>query len=975
MNFLSYETNRLVEIMSNMGEIPTIHGTELLVFEDMDDELINYISRFSVLKNHENIRQILQWKYNMMLGKKDDKEKTKDGIPLSGLKIESSNKLYNFIFDQKNTLLNLKEPIKIILFRSGESGKHLINILKKSQNINISILLNPTDDSKSWYYAAREFNAPGIPSAGKALIALAKDNQVRELLTTRIRTTEQILHNVDHHYFNFFLQQLENPADKIQLLPCFRKAFDAAMKISSNKRELINEYLKAFWDEFMKRIEKNPNIIFPFNNIPLRSLVILGAYYFKKNTENQKTPSWQEVLDEIGEKILDIRKGNNVFFVTEQRQFLIGAHEDGVICFSESAIKKFSNIGYFYGIWLVDEKTDEEYIEKFKKVLSEHKVEIESNWELNVNEEIEEKEIFKKTVLKINKEHLNIVAGILNNRCTCLNNNDKKKQNRTFTRVKDHLENADLIIYPDEYIETSVGGALIVPGVREAIEKVHSNNYKLKISLRNEKNLKNLTELNLFPNIDKIYRYATGKMKYNYDDHNWKNANNYFDYILNLVENEDEETINVTFNEQKQNRIFEQYINTEKFPKFGFFPSKALSEAIISIAGINRAGFIIDKDFGLILKKYIPENLNSENLFTSAIGLFKNDKTKLLVINVRNAIYYISKDGGFVFDIDMTLLPKNAYVFTDYPELANIFMKLLRNQHNLAIISGNSEEEQIPRIEGPLKREMDNDYSSLKNLIFYVNGGATKIHYNENGKKINDTEDNYNIKNAMDYEELKKAVNSALMELNSNEFYLSNDEKKLYIEEAKNKYPDLNLKVSWEHQSWEPLWITPTQLNGFKSDKKLIYFPWIEIRGKRADDDKIASIAIKPSPEIKKDDELRILIQNTIRSKLGDSSNEYHLRSGGSTTTDITKVNADKVAALKDFITRKNLQHKYIYYFGDEFYKNGNDQVIADHADLQETNTIAVNSGDNKKIPIGKTTWIGRSPQAVLEFLERIVPS
>lgn len=89
-------------------------------------------------------------------------------------------------------------------------------------------------------------------------------------------------------------------------------------------------------------------------------------------------------------------------------------------------------------------------------------------------------------------------------------------------------------------------------------------------------------------------------------------------------------------------------------------------------------------------------------------------------------------------------------------------------------------------------------------------------------------------------------------------------------------------------------------------------------------------------------------------------------------------------AALKDFISSNDLTMKFVYYFGDEFYNHsgndmdeheqvGNDEGVAIDPELREVNTIAVNL-ESIEGAEEKTTWIGRSPQAVLEFLEQIIP-
>ena len=222
------------------------------------------------------------------------------------------------------------------------------------------------------------------------------------------------------------------------------------------------------------------------------------------------------------------------------------------------------------------------------------------------------------------------------------------------------------------------------------------------------------------------------------------------------------------------------------------------------------------------------------------------------------------------------------------------------------------------------------------------------------------------------------------------------------MKEAKEKYPELTLVGPWaDVENWKPIWISPLKINEKRKNGEEITIPWVEIRGEREKEKKVASIAIKPTPQIGNKD-IRGFIQEKIKEKLGVNKSDYFLRSGGSSTTDITREDADKRAALHDFIRSNNLTMKHVYYFGDEFYvrpdtrkgendqisndevdleksdlqnknvQKGNDEVIARESSLKDVNTIAVNCDDFDGAD-EKTTWIGRSPQAVLEFLEQIL--
>jgi hydroxymethylpyrimidine pyrophosphatase-like HAD family hydrolase len=948
---------------------PSVHSTDLIVFDDQKEELIDFIQSFSVLKKEENIRQILQWKHNMIFGEEA-------GLPLSGIDKNSADLLYNSVFSQHRFIKHLESsPVNIVLFRRGTSGEQLTNILKSILNINITILLSATDDSRSWFYAAREFKITGIPSAGKALVALATDRQAKEFFMERLIITDG--QKGDTHY-KALIDRLSKPSNtNIQLNnDSTRRAFIKAMNMNVKKRQKVLEYLKAFYKEY-ENLSDTALLEFTFNDIAFRSYIILGAYYYFKEKRNIDKPNWQDVLDEIAHEILGVKENNKVILMTNERQHIVALDEIGNICFSELAIKELSRYNNFLGIWLLDMEVNSTFINSVTDTLwrsYDCPVEIPKIPDLAENKF---KKQFEETVRKVDPKFCKIVARLFDGMCTSITAEENKQKIFISEAANNALTNADLILYSDDFLETSVGGALIVPGAEEAISDLAINRNKLKVCLTRE----NLFNKNSIHYLESIFRYITGRMKYEESDPNWENIEKYVDYIVQLTDKCDDIGKLIDLQNITSNKVFTQYIESNISPKHGFFPEKSLSEIILSLIGIYRAGFIIDQNYGLVYKKFIKNPTLPENIITASLGLFRNNSTKLLVNRSRRDFRSKAVSGGFVFDVDLTLLPKRAEHLTDFPELAFLIMQLLRDQYRVGIISGNSEEEQIPRIVDAIRKEMNDDISGLKNLTFYVDGGATKISYDAKGVKKQCKE--YNEKNAMDYSELKDAVNKALKDINDlkDSFFLNQKEQSLFMHEVYDKYAkEYNLIAPWERKAdWEPAWIRPDELEEYKIQNKELVIPWIEMRGKRTGIDRIASIAIKPTPSFRNID-IRDKLQNQIRKNLKNHTN-YNIRSGGRTTTDITRKEADKTAALLDFIKSNKLKKENVYYFGDEFYYRtsnnqiqiGNDEVVAIHPELRSVNTLAVNFDDMEGAD-PKTIWIGRSPQAVLEFLEEIIP-
>lgn len=982
MSKIEFEIVRLIEKLHDKNIYPTIHGTELILFGDQKKELITFISNFSVLKHAKDIRQVLLWKFNLV--------NKKTGKPLSSIDNNSVELLYNAIFNQKELVddMNRKNhscinidcrqnedlisPINIVLFRRGTNGQQLTNILKTLPNINISIILSGTDDSKSWRYGANVFGAPGIPSAGKALVALANDREVKEFLSLRIRTSGD---GRGIQQFNNLVMRLKVPTDTtICLNDSMSEVFTQAMKMSTDKRKLIVGYLEGFLKAYEKNIVMEYDKKFPLSDMPLRSLVIIGAYFQYQMNENPKT--WQEVIGEISEKLVSISPDNKILFLTEQKLRLVAMDTEGYIYFSEVAIKNYRKNKNIFGIWIIDAIIDLGYIDKFIKELEERKITF-SRINLTNHPTVENIEEIEKTVIKVEEKEK--TAKLISERSLPINSTNSSF---LLEDAKAAFKNADLILYSDEYLETSVGGALIVPGVSNAIAAGKSS-IKVCLTRGNAEITKR--------HIDGLYRYMTGKIKFKESDHSYEEIEKYVDYIIQSVDQEEGDHYQPEFMQKDDNRVYAQYFSSDINPSLGSYPAKALSEILISMVNLKRAGFVADQKRGLLYRKVSRK----AKMFTP-LGLFHDKKIWEFVEMVQFQYSNIVKSGGFVFDVDMTLLPKNAKELTDYPSLAYYIMRLLRDQIKVGIISGNSEEEQIPRIVLAITKEMQDYIAGLKNLIFYVDGGATKITFDEKGEQQKNLEETFNQKCAMDYKELKRAVDSALLNINKGKldqledksFGLEDEERKKFIGEAKEKYPNIDIKPPWDNiEAWEPEWITPNEIKNCQNGERKIKMtiPWVEKRGMRKDGEKIASVAIKPTPQIEGND-VREIIQKAIREALGDKKkDEYSIRSGGTSTTDITKKNADKTAALKDFISTNQLEKWYTYYFGDEFYVRnrneaeegnqqiGNDELVAKDPQLQEVHTIAVNM-DNTEGAAKKTNWIGRSPQAVLEFLEQIIP-
>src|SRR3989338_5953372 len=167
----------------------------------------------------------------------------------------------------------------------------------------------------------------------------------------------------------------------------------------------------------------------------------------------------------------------------------------------------------------------------------------------------------------------------------------------------------------------------------------------------------------------------------------------------------------------------------------------------------------------------------------------------------------------------MTILPKGAKAVTEYKELAYLFMRLLRENVQVAIISGNSFEEQAARIFEAVKAQMQDGLSPLKNLTFYVNGGATKYVFDKEGNKAPDI--GYNEKHAMELGDLRKAVEDSIREMINRDFDLSLKQKEEFIRASQAKAEGLELRLPWGKAgaAWHLFWILKPSLNALTALK------------------------------------------------------------------------------------------------------------------------------------------------------------
>jgi len=976
---------------------PQINGRELLSFGE-PRELLDFIQRSCVLKDPASIRRILLWRLNVLPYSVESPESnvTKEGVPLSGIEANTAKLLFDALFNQDAYLREHTngERLNIVLFRHAQRGSELTSLLKALPNVNLKIVVGGTDDGRSWHYGAREFKAPGVPSAGIALSNLAEDIRVKKFLERRFagvgRSEDELAQD-----FRNFLSRLGNDTST-HVSDEASGIYQMGMRISTEKRLELVQYLNIFWKMLERHRAAHPDSRFTFRKVPLRSMVLMGAkIYFDEHPE-PGMHSWQSAVNACA-KIYGLKPGNEVIFPTERRFRQLAVREDGTVYFSEFSLTQYRTEAPVLGSWFVDENVDENFIQKIQERLrDELGIEL-STAKINpalirepelLEREPETIDEVTQSIRKVKKKDAVKVAQFLAREYDCVGPEAQSPEKLTADTLR-VIKDADAILYPNENLDTNLPAVLMLGGVPEAIQ---ANSKAVKINLDETSFLnRSSTSGHVLDHLGRVNRLMTRNPLYRGQKDDLRGSRHYFDYILEgVTEGGIYSGMSQVLDEveaETNHEISAIGVDASTDAVYGKYAADVLKDAIISLTGIKSAGYRIVN--GLITRDEFTRNGIDPERYE--MGLFRRSPKVQSFISwlVRNKAL-ILKDGAFIFDIDMTILPKGTRELTQYNELAYLFMRLLREGFNVAIISGSSKNEQMKKILGAIKKQMQGDERALKNLTFYVDGGATKVNIGENGEEIDDVE--FNEKNKMILEPvLRDAITHVLKELASNKF-VGEEHAAKFAQANASYFKEFNLTAPWlDNPDWEPEWLDREEVDRRQAAGEPIGGPWVEIRGHTPGTDRVASLAIRAMKTIKVKNNQGEVVEIDIRGEFqqkvreyisthGGDPDKYSLRSGGSSTTDLTAATAGKVLAAKDYTKDKNQKH--VIYSGDEFLERddhrghqiGNDEVLARDPELADMITLAFNAFDM----VGadpKTLWMGRSPQALLETLERFLIS
>lgn len=1074
----------LIHLLKKRNISPQVDGIELFGFGDDYKSLYKFLTKYCVLKSPDDWRRILYWRFNIST------DPEKDGVPLSSLPEAQVRSLFSAIFDQrswKNQLIKQHKDLHVVLIRRGGS-RDLTALFNSLPFVKLKILVSATDDGESWYKPARALRATGIPGASKALLDLAQNYNVKEFLGLRIVLHKIIVsHNQEtgkeevrkklmtpHEAkvrMHWLLNKMENPRSTTfssikSDLTEIDSVLQVAMRIPTEIRLKLAIYLKKAADAFEKFNEGNPQEAqLTFQYIPIRTLLLLGIAISLKGKSYQPgeelTAYWQKAIDSMAE-ILEVKDGSKVLLPTLARQHLVAVREDGLVYFSEAPINFYLTSKPFLGIWLINEAVNDAFIETTKKEVSKRDSTIRLEAvDMRFEKKIQElpgewRKQIEGTTFRVDSSKARVIADYFNEKSSNQKRILDREQSLSLAEAASTaVKEADIILADSRRLETNVGGTLITPGLGEEIKKSKA----VKICLSNIELENPLISKN---HLAEMCRYLSGEMRYSSADFSINKYENYFDYLIaryssieekgNLKElvyaieqpEIDKDSGEYIESQKNKGRVSVLGLDASQNLEYGFRASNLLIESIFSLYELKYAGrednerhrkpfeFKIGNNGKLISTPFMDfEKWKTENDWEFAeLGMFReNEIVKKFIEGFEKSD--VEAKGAFVFDVDMTILPHGSGAeLTNYPYLAYLFMRLLRVGIKVAIISGNTAEKQMLRIYKAIKKEMSDDITAIKNLTFYVNGGGTKISFDEEGNRYYDAE--YYRENSFLIDDIKSAINKGLKEAANKKFGFNglawaNISKLKKTIQDKNK--DLNLlhdslaESQTDREKWTPIWGSLENMAEKQAFGESMTYPWVEMRdwqkvpkttpegepilkdGKLEYEERAASIAIKPMPpfSITQTDpntgvEENILfdprpfivgkINEYLKRVLPPDEEPYFLGPAGNSTIDFA---VGKAKALNNYIKENGLTAQYVYYFGDEVYQykdtedsehKGNDAIITE--EIPGVNTMAVNYNKFKidhfgevKFQKGNNTtgplWIGRTPQALLEFLEALL--
>ncbi|GEM_PF-2852979 len=649
----------IIRELSTLGIKPKVNDRLLSGITD-PMELYYWLQRFCVVKDLCDLKIILKARANIERGEQVPEEIDKDTAFL----------LYNSLFEQQR-LMSKDKPLKMVLFRGGRGASDFTKYIRETYpDAQLIEMLGATDDGRSWFMAAQDFNATGIPDCGKALLDLAADKKVAAFLGLRMKGDKEDLAKA----FDYLVTKLSNipyaGAYDAEYQRISRLAEPMMKRFSEikdpDKQSKLLSYLQAF-----QKTYKDKSSRFTFDDIPMRSIVIVGAAWKLGKADS---PSWQQAADAIGE-ILEI--GNNrVMFPTLKRQHLVGLEADGTIYFTETGINENPKRSGLVATWLMDEMPDiNKFIAEINRFIKEHNLGPSDGSTISFTSkpikvgaltaearflkgrDINDKPIDEGLVKEITDTTKRIancqpwkvkaVAEYFSSISTTAN--PKAAQLDLPVGLRKIIEEeADIIIFCPSTLDSNIGSAIMVPGVRKAIR----NSKAIKLNFVNSTIEADKVGTTAMSMIRRIFGYLSGQQPFETERVDWTETTQYLDYAIGKAMQypaRDSAKTYIPFDAMEVRTATGGEVRTvtldleDPTPKmqedknyvagreqFGFYAPSLMTETVLALHGVRQCGYEITFDGRLLLGGAADRIINKDKAREVAVMLVDKYPAKQL---------------------------------------------------------------------------------------------------------------------------------------------------------------------------------------------------------------------------------------------------------------------------------------------------------------------------------------------------------
>ena len=352
-----------IETLNKKGLYPKLAGKDLSEFKT-NFRLMDFLEDHCIIKNPLHIANVLR----------------------RGVK-NSEDKVYRAIFGEKRPHTdesNSDKPIEVVMLRGGRGGSQFTQALINMPNVKVTTIVAGTDDGRSWYDAAQEFDATGVPDARKCIsdyldvhapllkvlnesrfVSVKKEDSKLDKI---VASKEELIGELKK-----ILTSLSIPNAKLEFIEysgtyeIWKNIRDARKNYPEVKRQEYpelkrDEYPEVKWQEFTSALTRiyeellkrkdDDNYKFNLGQVPIGSLLFLGIKLLlldeRKGTEQEGYVEPQEIINRVME-IYGIDKTKfNVVTATLQQVHLMGMLKDGTIFLTETGVNEYTRTAPFH---------------------------------------------------------------------------------------------------------------------------------------------------------------------------------------------------------------------------------------------------------------------------------------------------------------------------------------------------------------------------------------------------------------------------------------------------------------------------------------------------------------------------------------------------------------------------------------------------------------------------------------------------